>query len=91
MEYKAIVSKFFSMADIFFTTIAILLQKNVRTFKEGSDLATFVVVMTYFSLKIFFLLTAEGEKSRKIQNEEKFFNDYKDDLEEYIKNKKKNE
>lgn len=91
MEYKAIIGKFFSLADILFASIAILLQKNIRTFKEGSDLATFVVVMTYFTLKILFFLMEEGRKSKKEQEEKEFFQEYKEDIKEFIKHRKKDE
>lgn len=91
MEYKTIIGKFFSLIDILFASIAILLQKNVRTFKEGSDLATFVVVMTYFTLKIIFFLMEENRKSKREQQEQELFEEYREDIQEFIKNRKKDE
>lgn len=91
MEYKAFIGKLFSLADIFLTTIAILLQKNVRTFKEGADLGTFVVIMSYFTIKIIFLFSDEARKERKNKEEQEIIDIYRKDIEEFIKNRKKDE
>lgn len=87
MEYKAIIAKFFMMSDILFAAMAVLLQRNIRTFKEGSDLAVFVSAMTFFTLKIIFLIMDEDRKSRKEKREEVYFEEYKKDVQEYLRKK----
>lgn len=65
------------MSDIFISIIAVLLQTRIRTIKEGSDIAQFVIIMMLFSIKIYFTLTEEARKIQREKEDQDFFDKYK--------------
>lgn len=73
------------MADVFLSILAILLQTRIRTVKEGGDIAQFVIIMTLFSLKIYFTLTEEARKLKREEEERDFFDKYKKQIIEKYK------